>query len=362
MDKDDADRELSDAQRQIETMGQYIQDTYARGSLVHPPGGSGSAYSIHYSGGGGAGGGGYAPGGLNLGGGGGGSSSGIPQFLPGGGAGGGGFYGGRAGSISTVIRNTGETGFGETGSDDVPTAAGSVTGYRWWKLPVPDFRHSPVHAEQHWPHNPLAGMRAPWEIKGGVYTAACLAPGGGQHDPDRIPNASCGCGFWAYWHPEDRKFHDAGTVPVFGVIKGFGRFRNGRKGFRVHKARILALHLAFTLMPYIDTLGRPFDPRLTTRTMDDGRQVLLPSSVSYAEAAVAMAHADAWVAVMGDRLEQDYPGVTICETRDRLLASFPPDPSGSLPEPRGCVWCGDVTPSYGHELYCPGRHWFRVDG
>ena len=349
MDTDDADRELSDAERAIRPVNQYIQDTY----------GSGSTWTT-FAAGGGAG-----------------SGSGIPQFLPsGGGAGGGGWYapggsvggggggsyGGRAGSISTVALNTGAPGFGETGSDDVPTAAGSVTGYRWWKLPVPDFRHSPVHAEQHWPHNPLHGMRAPWEIKGGVYTAACLAPGGCHHDPSVIPNAACGCGYWGYWHPQDRKFHDAGTVPVFGVIKGFGRFRNGRKGFRVHKARILALHLAFTLMPYIYTLGRPFDPQLIQRTMDDGRMILLPSSVTYAEAAAAMAHADAWVAVMGDRLEQDYPGVTICETRDRLLASFPPDPSGGLPEPKGCVWCGDGAPTYGHELYCPGRHWFRVNG
>jgi hypothetical protein len=393
-----------ETERMIEAASKYIQDHYGPGSgyapggLVGGPatvwvttadgrkialhatehnisynfqlggGGAGGGGGGGSSGGGGGGGGWYPPGGggwYPLGGAGGGGA-GIPQYPAGGGAGGswspspsyaggGAGGGGGIGGSYSVVNRYGEDGFGDTGLEEPPTAAGFVTGYRWWKLSVPDFRGSPAHAELEWQHGPLQGMRAPWEIGQSVpYRAVCLAGDGRSHP--NIPGSACGCGFWAYWHPEDRKMNGPGEIPVFGVIKGFGRTRLGWRGFRVEKARILALHLAFTLLPFVDR-GYGFDPQMTVRTMDDGRQMLIPSSVSYAEAQAALAHAEAWVAVIGDRLEQDYPGVVICETRDRLLTAFPPDETYANRAPRSCVWCGDPAPEYGHELYCSGRNW-----
>jgi hypothetical protein len=68
------------------------------------------------------------------------------------------------------------------------------------------------------------------------------------------PNGECGCGFWAYWTPEQ-----AGSVyrparPVLGVIEAYGRTRIGEKGFRAEKARIIAVCRLFDFAdPDLDT-------------------------------------------------------------------------------------------------------------
>jgi hypothetical protein len=224
-------------------------------------------------------------------------------------------------------------GFGELEPEPEPepaVAPGSVTGYRWWLYPAPaDFRFSPAHAEDIWPHASLHGQRGPWEA--GVNRAVCLA-GVRNHDDEALPAKTCGCGFWAYWCPADRRLTQSGQLQVFGAIKGFGRTRIGTQGFRCAKARILAVHLACTLLPFVeatqdgwyDAFSQP-DGHVV-RTMDDGRKMLLPAGISHAQAQRAVDHAEAWLAVIGDRIEADYPGVTVCETRDRLLTGFPPDP------------------------------------
>ena len=122
-----------------------------------------------------------------------------------------------------------------------------------------------------------------------------------------------------------------GTVPVFGVIKAWGRTRRASRGFRAEKARILAVHLPFALQPEIR------DPR-----PDDWGSVLppgwhdvnqlarpqpFPEQASPDARHAADDHAEAWTAVIGDRLETGY-GVRVFETRDALLACFPPDPEG----------------------------------
>jgi len=252
-----------------------------------------------------------------------------------------------------------DPGLDAAGAAETPVVPGWVSGYRWWHLPAPDWIRSPARAEEHWPHAALHGVRGPWEAGPGPWLAKCLLwdCSYGAHDRRAVPAAGCRCGHWATWNYEDRTIHDDRSVPVLGVIKGFGRTRLGTRGFRCEKARILGLHPDFTLQPYVAARCLPGykAPQYVTRVMDDGRELLLPASVTYAEAQAALSHADAWMAVIGDRLEQDYPGVRVSETRDDLVAAFPPDPVYSH-RTRACWHCGDPAPGYGHELSCQGRY------
>ena len=204
-----------------------------------------------------------------------------------------------------------------------PTVAGSVTGYRWWTLPAPDWGSSPARAEENWPHAPLHGYRGPWQPGGGPWHAGCLH-GHPAHDPAVVPAERCRCGFYATWFPVPWPGVGPFTIPVAGVVKGFGQTRLATRGFRCGKARILGLHLSLTLLPYVS--WQDYGAQLVTRTMDDGRQVLLPAWVSHAVAQAAVSHADAWLAVVGDRLAGDYPGVRVSETMGDLMTAFPPDP------------------------------------
>jgi len=259
---------------------------------------------------------------------------------------------------------------------DPPVAYGSVTGYRWWTLPAPDWRTFPSEAEENWPHGRLHGMQEDWQP--GVNIAACRPlydPGSSRHDPVLVPYRGCSCGFWALWQPPlHPAVSKAGSVQVFGVIKAWGRFRRGPLGFRAQKARILAVHPSFTLLPYVDksvVYGpvRADDPSVlppgwhevtdpgrarrghSVRTLANGKKLLLPDDVTDEQAAIADAHAEAWMATLGVRLEDDY-GMRVFETRDALLAAFPPDPVYGHVQP--CRYCQGDTLA-GHVPGC--RNW-----
>jgi hypothetical protein len=198
--------------------------------------------------------------------------------------------------------------------DGFPVVAGAVYGYRWWSLPAPDWRRDPGDAERHWPHGLLHGVNQ-GEWQPGVNTASCTP---GSYRPGLVPDRGhpapvpgCGCGFWAYWQPRQHELGGPGTVPVFGVIKAWGRVRPAQYGFRAEKARILAVHLPFTLRPDVYRPG-------WHGLRGPGRE---PSSLTPAQAG----HAEAWIATVGDRLAADY-GAAVFETRNALLACYPPDP------------------------------------
>lgn len=206
---------------------------------------------------------------------------------------------------------------------------GDVTGYRWWTLPSPDLGISPAFADEHWPFAPLHGMRAPWSP--GINRAICLSEYA-RHDlsTEPIPAENCGCGFWAYWSPG---YHDVGTspqqLPVVGVISGTGRTLIGERGFRCAKAEIIAVYLPFV----IQAAPPPGDPWKRAGFRGDvmyyGYAPEMPKYPDPAEMKAAADTAEAWVAVIGDRIERMYPGVDVCETLDKLLAKYPPDPNYS---------------------------------
>lgn len=332
------------------------------GGVTHPGTPSLSAHLKAAHGGAGAGSGGSSPG-PGGGSGGGGISYGVPQIPPGvawGSAGGGG--GGGYASGGLVVYGGGPvTGSGFDSSGPL-TVAGSVTGYRWWTIPAPDLALSPAHADEDWPAAPLHGAWAPWAP--GVNHAACLAHPDGPppHDPARVPERACGCGYWAYWNIQASQVHRNGALPVFGVIKGFGKTLTGPHGFRCAKARILGVHLPLTIgnrdhliaelyrrqaieaaaEPAVLSPPVPRIPPFTGRVISIGTSHVpwplqnggrppgripreLPPPPSEDEIAAEKAKAEAWTAVIGDRIEQLYPGVRVFETRDALLRTFPPD-------------------------------------
>jgi hypothetical protein len=197
----------------------------------------------------------------------------------------------------------GMAGFGEEGPEDF--AAGTLTGYRWWTLPAPDFRRNPLTADEHWPRSLLSGQRANWQP--GVNLAVCLA-GPGAHE-EKVPAKGCGCGIWFYKDLRKHSLGRPGELAVAGVVEGWGRSRTGSLGFRSAKAKILALCLEFEIQAYrgqpgwYDAFGSP------------------PGQVDIPQA--DKDRIECWMAVVEDRLAQTYPGVRMYSVQKAMLARFP---------------------------------------
>ena len=216
----------------------------------------------------------------------------------------------------------GMSGFSEAGEEDF--AAGTVTGYRWWTLTAPDLTRNPLDAEQDWRPRLLRGQRAEWQP--GVNEAACLAGlAGPRAHEDPLPSAGCGCGFWAYWSLAQHNMARPGELLVAGVIEGWGRTRIGERGFRCATARILALCLPFTITPEITAPG-PSTADILRRHLPASR-VTGPGEPCSAPVPctdrAALDWAQAWMAVIEDRLAETYPGVTVFSDQAAMLAKFP---------------------------------------
>jgi hypothetical protein len=257
--------------------------------------------------------------------------------------------GGSSGPVSPPQGTPGAPGFDGAGSFDL--AAGSVLGARWWQLPGPDLTRSPLDADRDWPRRLLCGQRDTWIP--GLNEAQCLA--GCSHG---VPDVRCGCGFWAYWQFQQ---HDlGGGLTVAGIIEGTGRTLIGERGFRCQQARIVALHLPFITMPerrgstdrwsaswnaaftrpgtHRPPAGPP--PASALKRARTGGTAAERLAEAYLDL-VAEDAGQAWMAVIGDRLEQMYPGARVFETREAMLRAFPPDTSYMPPpEQSHCQWCG----------------------
>jgi hypothetical protein len=275
-----------------------------------------------------------------------------------------------------------------TAGDEIPDVFGVVRGYRWWTLDAPPLHESPAHADRMWKRSLLRGMQATWEP--GENRATCRAGAQKVHPEQTVPDIGCGCGFWAYWHLQR---HEVGgsALPVCGVIEGYGAVLIGEKGFRAAKARIVALHLPFTIMPVTEVdddpmgLGLPPSrqpsarsgayhphgpggrrnpwwnhPQFTGRVHNvggyhpdtgeyydpaSGSPVPAPdlSEPSADERQAARDTAEAWMAVIGDRLAQVYPDARICETRELMEELYPPDVSYVPDRTPVCPECGNRT-------------------
>jgi hypothetical protein len=134
--------------------------------------------------------------------------------------------GGNAATPQREHYSTGGAGFTEAGvPDGYDTAAGSVIGYRSWKVTTaPDGDHARYLVGAYgnmWPHADSPGHR---------YTAWCKSRG-----CKSVPNEDgCGCGFWAYWEPGRSSYQ----LTVIGAIEGSGKVILGEDGFRCQHAVI----------------------------------------------------------------------------------------------------------------------------
>lgn len=279
---------------------------------------------------------------------------------------------------------------------EIPDVYGVVRGFRWWTLDAPPLHMSPARAGQVWPRKLLRGMQAEWDA--GENRAVCRAGAHSMHPEQTVPDENCACGFWAYW---ELQRHEVGgrALPVCGVVEGYGAVLIGEKGFRAAKARIVALHLPFTIQPAAeaddDPLGLGLPQHSYAPRTPGGQRNPWPNhpqftgSVHYMpgydpdtgeyydpaagapaagapvpdlaepsadERQAARDAAEAWMAVIGDRLEQMYPGAQVFETRNAMEKTFPPDRS-YVPAPGQCT-CDSNSPiayigSNGHAVGCP---------
>jgi len=124
------------------------------------------------------------------------------------------------------------------GDDGRPLVAGSLRGYRTWRL---QRRGSPACGDS----LPLTSVtrRVVWRP---TLTACCTPEGMASPGPGpatlvgdhAAPAAGCQCGIYGWYDPADTGMLRAG---VFGVVEASGVVLMGERGFRAERARIVAV-------------------------------------------------------------------------------------------------------------------------
>lgn len=196
-----------------------------------------------------------------------------------------------------------------------------VRGLRQWSLVSPDLRRDPHDGV--WIPGALTGATG-WSWPDGVLEAYC---NNGRDHPvptETDQGGACGCGFWAYWDMLSlaaNRFGSGTGIPVIGIIDGYGRVLIGEKGFRSQRAKITALAPAFSILaevapaaPYQQSplvAGDPYLAFAEQQKRDEERAEIQRR---------AQQHADAWMAMIQDRLTELYPGARVYATASGMLA------------------------------------------
>ena len=246
----------------------------------------------------------------------------------------------------------GMQGYSERGTpDDWDMAIGTIRGYRWFKIEIPeswagkrrreirqgyfDATGKPeVHDEG---PRELSAIELPtligayggrWED--GVNEAKCrrsmsTRPGNGfTHEPPEIREA-CGCGFWAYFDEniqcsqvlsQWQQAQDGWTgMAILGCVEGSGRVIVGEKGFRSQFAQITAL-----------TIGQVAVPQLMYWDTGQGGYGMGPGG-SYGTPKVQCSDDELYarLAKIEDMLSRRYPNARIMSSEATLRGIFPPD-------------------------------------
>lgn len=195
-------------------------------------------------------------------------------------------------------------GFAEKGTPSGwDMALGKVRGFRTWTMQLS--LRSPYDSARYWTRDYPAGWGknadyfnaqflpsldqasvegmygGHWShryMRNGWYDAMCVA---WPHTP---PDSDCGCGFWAYWKPEDcvefqhqkpwvkrtktgRDAYDL-LIPLAGVIEGSGPTIIGDRGFRTACARITDLTITAAGGCTYEEEWTPFDRIITVDASD----------------------------------------------------------------------------------------------
>ncbi len=121
----------------------------------------------------------------------------------------------------------------EFGHKDIDIAPGTVSGIRGWWLVQYGFSFN-------------LGLRGNYGYTWhhGINTAVCR---NSLQDiwPHTAPHLDCRCGFYAYWGCRDET-----SLPVKGVVEGWGKTCIGTNGFRCQFVQIKALCVDSYIAPY----------------------------------------------------------------------------------------------------------------
>lgn len=265
---------------------------------------------------------------------------------------------------------------GFDGKDEFPLAPGSVRGYRWWQLRIQNYPASnytmttavwdefsrtftPRYVPPAGLSSQLIGMYGgPWDKHAEWHEAECSLgydPYTPYYDvnlltPHHVPCGICGCGYWAYWKSEDHGCNPVVSsfsgidVPVFGVIEGAGRALIGTRGFRVQKARILAvtpvLEPVFSPLPCSGTLTSDGvyipDSSPLPLTFSFTERCAMDGAILVAAFGRALSLREPSLEKLAERLRQVIlaalhdsvrPGARVLLSPQALTAEFPPDTS-----------------------------------
>lgn len=257
---------------------------------------------------------------------------------------------------------------GMDGFDGAELVAGTALGFRWWTLKAPALHRNPADATREWEPGLLHGVKDFWNP--GINLARCIPGSAFKHPDTEVPHDACSCGYWAYWEIQQHDMGVAQSLPVVGVVKASGQVIMGPRGFRAQKAEIVALHLPFRIEPDLPGVlvaaTRPVSPRVpphrfTGQVISFPGAPPLPPSLggpqpappppapapvppSGEEIQAAKDLAEAWMAVIADRLAVTYPGAEVCATLDLMKAKYPVRSEYTPPEDRVqyilCPYCG----------------------
>jgi hypothetical protein len=299
----------------------FVCGNHLAGGLTYGSSGSGGSGGSGSSG---------SSGNVTVFGGSGGGSSAAAGGSGGGGSGGSGAQSGNGGIMQRITprppgrpASSGMQGFTERGSAEFEFAVGTVRGLRQWNLDPPDFNQDPTR--NNWTPLPMKGATGSFLWQAGVNDAGCNRDKSHQAPVDVDENGvSCGCGFWAYWDISGLAAGGAMSInpnyglPITGLIEGSGRVLVGERGFRSQRAKIIALAPAFSVQAYSPPdYGDPYGRQ---RLVGEGE----PTAMQLAresEHEVAQQRADAWMAVIQDRLGMYYPDAKVYATLKGMLAS-----------------------------------------
>lgn len=141
------------------------------------------------------------------------------------------------------VTSTGMKGFQEEATPaDWDLALGSVQGFRKWQVNL-----NGAEGEGAVVGSYSKDLLNHTMLDDGRRVGTCHA-GGSNHPKEEVPaDTGCGCGWWAYWSPEEARKHNGSsgdgksTFSVTVGVEGTGRVVIGQKGFRSQYIRITGI-------------------------------------------------------------------------------------------------------------------------
>jgi hypothetical protein len=140
------------------------------------------------------------------------------------------------------ITSSGMKGFQEQATpEDWDLAIGQIKGFRKWSIVTPNIDEPPSVLKGSYGKNFIDHEMLPDGRRVGV----CHHNGSG-HPVDEVPaDNGCGCGWWAYWAPEEAQKHGgdggANAINVTIAVEGTGRVVIGQKGFRSQYVKVVGI-------------------------------------------------------------------------------------------------------------------------